>query len=105
MFPDFFVFMDDSEEYFGPLIGRSIVVATGHVVVNLWGNLKDDVSLSSRHVRHVTAQSANVSTSQFVHLLLTHLKRVSKHFLQKLDHLFSNFDPSITLFSRCSTAT
>lgn len=51
--------MDESEEYLGPLIGRSMVAATGHVVVNLWGNLKDDVSMSSRHVRHITTQSAN----------------------------------------------
>lgn len=56
---------------------QSIVVAAGHVVVNLWGNLKDDVSMSSRHVRHVTTQSAHVSISQFVHSLLHKSKATS----------------------------
>lgn len=69
--------MDETKEYLGPLIGQSVVVATGHVVVNLWGNLKDDVSMSSRHVHHVTTQLANVSISQFVHLLLHKSKATS----------------------------
>lgn len=34
MFPGVFVFMNKTKEYLVPLIGRSIAVATGHVVVS-----------------------------------------------------------------------
>lgn len=100
MFPGVLVFMTKTKEYLGPLIGRSIVVATGHVVVSYGETEK--MTLAWVHVMFATSQlnwqmfSSPNSQSQ------KPPQASVETFLQNLDSLLMFPSP---FFPRCSAAT